>query len=74
MDKHCATEGYNHSNVQFLDATEEEVADFVQDMLRQLEIMASCVAMPHEQQQKLKDSIALFRAFLDRDCSKGELI
>ncbi len=66
MDKHCAVDGYNRDEVHFLDATDGEVAEFVQDMLMQLEIMASCVAMPRERQQSLRESIALFHTFLDR--------
>ncbi len=50
--------------VNFLDATEEEVADLVRSLVSQLDIMASCLAMPSEQKKTLKASIANFEAYL----------
>ncbi len=52
--------------VHFLDATEEEVLDLVRSLLMQLEIMASCLAMPPEQRKTLQANIAIFEAYLNR--------
>ena len=51
--------------VHFLDATEEEVVDLVRSLLIQLEIMASCMAMPSQQRKILKANIASFDAYLN---------
>jgi hypothetical protein len=52
--------------VHFLDATEEEVVDLVRSLVIQLEIMASCLAMPPQQRKLLRANIASFQAYLDR--------
>ncbi len=52
--------------VHFLDATEEEVVDLVRSLLTQLEIMASCMAMPPQQRNVLRANIASFDAYLNR--------
>ena len=52
--------------VHFLDATEEEVVDLVRSLLIQLEIMASCLAMPPQQKKILRANIASFGAYLNR--------
>jgi len=52
--------------VHFLDATEEEVVDLVRSLVIQLEIMASCLAMPTQQRKLLRANIASFQAYLNR--------
>ena len=52
--------------VHFLDATEEEVVDLVRSLVSQLEIMASCLAMPTQQRTLLRANIARFQAYLNR--------
>ncbi len=52
--------------VHFLDASEEEVVDLVRSLLIQLQIMASCAAMPPQQRKMLRANIASFEAYLDR--------
>jgi hypothetical protein len=52
--------------VHFLDATEEEVVDLVRSLVIQLEIMASCLAMPAQQRKLLRANIARFQAYLNR--------
>ena len=52
--------------VHFLDATEEEVVDLVRSLVIQLEIMASCLAMPPQQRKLLRAKIASFQAYLNR--------
>ena len=52
--------------VHFLDATEEEVVDLVRSLVIQLEIMASCLAMPPQQRKLLRANIASFQAYLNR--------
>jgi hypothetical protein len=52
--------------VHFLDATEEEVVDLVRSLVSQLEIMASCLAMPTQQRKLLRANIASFQAYLNR--------
>ena len=52
--------------VHFLDATKEEVVDLVRSLLVQLQIMASCMAMPPQQRMMLWANIASFEAYLDR--------
>ncbi len=51
--------------VHFLDATEEEALDLVRSLIDQLEIMASCLAMPPQQRETLKANIATFEAYLN---------
>ena len=51
--------------VHFLDATEEEVVDLVRSLLFQLEIMASCLAMPPQQRKMLRANIGSFEAYLN---------
>jgi hypothetical protein len=52
--------------VHFLDATEEEVVDLVRSLVSQVEIMASCLAMPTQQRTLLRANIASFQAYLNR--------
>jgi hypothetical protein len=52
--------------VHFLDATKEEVVDLVRSLVIQLEIMASCLAMPPQQRKLLRANIASFQAYLNR--------
>ncbi len=65
-------QGFDHGTllggkrVHFLDATEEEVVDLVRSLLVQLQIMASCMAMPPQQRMMLRANIAGFKAYLDR--------
>ncbi len=69
-------QGFDHGmllggkRVHFLDATEEEVVDLVRSLLVQLQIMASCMAMPPQQRMMLWANIAGFKAYLDRQHSK----
>ncbi len=58
--------GISLGGMHFLDATEEEVFDLVRSSLMQLEIMASCLAMPPQQRKTLMANIAYFEAYLDR--------
>jgi len=51
--------------INFLDATEEEVADLVRSMMNQLAIMSSCLAMPTEERRRLKTNIDHFEAYLN---------
>ena len=52
--------------VHFLDATEEEAVDLVRSLLIQLQIMASCLAMPPQHRKMLRANIASFDAYLNR--------
>ena len=52
-------------DVNFLDATEEEVIEFVRSLLSQLEIMTCCLAIPSEQKKILKANIGCVEAYLN---------
>jgi hypothetical protein len=51
--------------VNFLDATDEEIADLVRSLVDQLAIMSSCLAMPAEQRKALRTNIARYEAYLN---------
>ena len=46
-----------HTN--FLDATEEEVADLIQSMLKEVSIMASFIEMPAHNRAVIRELLAL---------------
>jgi hypothetical protein len=51
-------------NVNFLDATEEEIFDLVSSMARELVIMSCFLTLPPEQKKAVQTSIASFQAYL----------
>lgn len=51
--------------VNFLDATDEEVADLVRSMVNQLAIMSSCMVIPPEKKKTLNANIVSFEAYLN---------
>jgi len=48
-----------------VDATVEEIADFIGSMLNELTIMASSVSLPPELRDELKRSMVFLLAYLD---------
>jgi hypothetical protein len=57
-------------NVNFLDATEEEIFDLVRSMAGELVIMSCFLILPPEQKQAVQASIASFQAYLGNRQSK----
>jgi hypothetical protein len=57
-------------NINFLDATEEEIFDLVRSMAGELIIMSCFLTLPPEQKKAVQASIASFQAYLGNQQSK----
>ncbi len=66
MNDYCARAACFGMHANFLDATEEEVADLLHSLLQELSIKVCFVAMPAERRKTIKQAIAVFETYLTR--------
>ena len=65
MNEYRVSFGCERQALGFGNATEEDILEFADDILAQLEVLACCTDMLKERQQRLRASIAFCRGYLN---------